>query len=126
VQAGRHTGRAAREARCHPSDHRAGRHPLASVDQHDDRLVRGPQPARVVDADHAGPGDPAGEVHDPGAGRVHRLRGGRGEDHATLAGQPGARGRVERRQHAWAAGQRPAVADGHGDPGTGHDRRHAG
>jgi hypothetical protein len=105
VQARRH--RATGVAGDQGADRLSGRHLLPGVDLWRDRLVRGPQPARVVDADHAEPGHRPGERHDTGAGGVHRGARGTGEVDAAVPGQPRARRWLERAGHPRDAGQRP-------------------
>jgi len=117
VQAG--GDRAARMAGLQRPERSAGGHRLAGAHLRHDRLVRGPQPARVVDADHPATGHPAGEVHDSGPGGEHaRARLG-GEVDAAVAGQPRRGRRSEPPDHRRPAVQRPA------EPGGGAHRRPA-
>jgi hypothetical protein len=85
----------------------AGTNELTGPDGGGHRLVRGPQPAGVVDADHTAAGHDPRERDHARSGRADGLARGPAEVDAAVSRQPRPRRRRERPQHDRDRGQRP-------------------
>jgi hypothetical protein len=73
-------------ARLQRPDHLARGDGLARSHRRGHRFVRGPQSARVQDADHAAYRERPGEGDDPAPGRQHNKAGPPGQIHAAMTG----------------------------------------
>ncbi len=111
MQAG--SGRAPLVAGDQRADLRAASHGPARADRRVDRLVRRPQTAGVVEADHRTPGHHAREHHHPVARGHHREPRCPGEVGAPVPGAVPVRRRLERPGHR-------RTGQGSGPEGTGH------
>lgn len=93
----------------YPADQRTGMDPDASVNQRCHRLVRGTEPARMIDADHANTGDLPREAHDARAGGVYRVAGASREIDSTVPRQPRQWWWIEPGHDGRPTGERPSV-----------------
>ena len=87
MQARRH--RASTVSRLEGTDDLAGPYRLSCLDGRTHRFVGRAKPARMLDADHAAPGERPGEHHGAGSRGPYRIVGLAGEVDAPVPGQPG-------------------------------------